>query len=113
MIGQDGYMFLRIILKVSRILQNIFVFIFSAEPQPPPPSTSKTEDPTKIQVRNESKLITESDDNSYSVPMDVLQSISKNFEKLQADFEKSTTPDENRKIRIKSIRTVPPGMYFT
>ena len=43
--------------------------------------------------------------------MDVLQSISKNFEKLQADFEKSTTPDENRKIRIKSIRTVPPGMY--
>ena len=45
--------------------------------------------------------------------MDVLQSISKNFEKLQADFEKSTTPDENRKIRIKSIRTVPPGMYFS
>ena len=102
--------FLKTISKVNRILQNIFVF--SAEPQPPPPSTSKTEDPTKNQVRNESKLITESDDNSYSVPMDVLQSISKNFEKLQADFEKSTTPDENRKIRIKSIRTVPPGMYF-
>ena len=106
-------MFLRLILKVSRILQNIFVLLFSAEPQPPPPSTSKNEDPTKIQIRNESKLITESDDNSYSVPMDVLQSISKNFEKLQADFEKSTTPDENRKIRIKSIRTVPPGMYLT
>ena len=106
------YMFLRLILKVSRILQNIFVLLFSAEPQPPPPSTSKNEDPTKIQIRNESKLITESDDNSYSVPMDVLHSISKNFEKLQADFEKSTTPDENRKIRIKSIRTVPPGMYF-
>ena len=51
-------MFFRIILKVSRILQNIFVFLFSAEPQPPPPSTSKNEDPTKIQVRNESKLIT-------------------------------------------------------
>jgi hypothetical protein len=106
-------MYLIMILKVSRILQNIFVLLFSAEPQPQPPSTSKTDDPTKIQVRNESKLITESDDNSYSVPMDVLQSISKNFEKLQADFEKSTTPDENRKIRIKSIRTVPPGICFT
>ena len=43
---------------MSRILQNIFVLLFSAEPQPPPPSTSKNEDPTKIQVRNESKLIT-------------------------------------------------------
>ena len=73
------------------------------------------------------------DDDAYSVPIDVLQTISKNFEKLQADFENSapstaagaslninstsgstsTTTgtgniDENRVIRIKSIRTVPP-----
>ena len=72
------------------------------------------------------------DEDAYAVPIDVLQTISKNFEKLQADFEKSTPPtaasaninnsstssastsigtgntDENRVIRIKSIRTVPP-----
>ena len=29
------------------------------------------------------------DEDAYSVPIDVLQTISKNFEKLQADFEKS------------------------
>ena len=85
---------------------NIFLFLnnFSAEPHSPPQSTSKGED-EKLETPDKPN---EAEDNAYSVPLDVLQSISKNFEKLQADFEKTTTPDENRKIRIKSIRTVPP-----
>jgi hypothetical protein len=62
--------------------------------------------------------VVDHDVDPYAVPMDVLQTISKNFEKLQADFDKASTSsssttvpsvaDENRVIRIKSIRTVPP-----
>ena len=64
----------------------------------------------KVEV--EAKIVKETkppaeEEGTYSVPLDVLQSISKNFEKLHADFEKST--EENRIIRIRSIRTVPPG----
>ena len=79
---------------------------------------------TKESIENESKP---NEEDAYSVPIDVLQTISKNFEKLQENFEKTTattessvtatsendvagsTTDENRVIRIKSIRTVPPG----
>ena len=81
---------------------------------------------TKEPIENESKP---NEEDTYSVPIDVLQTISKNFEKLQENFEKTTatnptessvtvtaendvagsTTDENRVIRIKSIRTVPPG----
>lgn len=80
------------------------------------PSAKSAEEIIKVEktssVQNEVENATKTDDESaYSVPLDVLQSLSKNFEKLQADFEKSTTvttDSENRIIRIKSIRTVPP-----
>ena len=60
----------------------------------------------------EAKPVEDEDEEAYSVPMEVLHSISKNFEKLHADFEKSSedVDDNNRVIRIKSIRSVPPDV---
>ena len=76
---------------------------------PGPVELSKEEESVKDDIVDSVKPV---DDEPYSVPLDVLHSISKNFENLQSDFDKSTVStnitDESRVVRIKSIRKIPP-----